>query len=50
MTQAMVTDQKREFLNMQTNLLRHFDKQYSLLNVLGLGKKKGTNSDPLEIP
>jgi hypothetical protein len=42
----MISGDKKEFLNMQMNLVKHFDKQYSLLSLLGLGakankKKKG---------
>ena len=38
-TQNLVTQEKREFLNMQTNLIRYFDTQYSLWNILGSKSK-----------
>lgn len=34
----MVSLQKKEYLNMQTSLLRHFDAQYSFLSLLGIKK------------
>lgn len=37
----MISSDKKEFLNMQLNLVKHFDKKYSLLSLLGMKKKEG---------
>lgn len=37
-TQTLCSEEKREFLSMQINLIRFFDKEFELLKILGLRK------------
>lgn len=44
-TQNLISNEKRNFLNVQTSLLRHFDKEYAFWSLVGFQKKKEENNN-----